>query len=465
MARKPVRFSASHTETRASRRPARVPKRVTGSDPNWEWPPKLAFELSPEMKTSVQREAEKRLRIWPKPLPPRPPISERLQRILDETERRTLENTEHRMYRFVCDGPSYADEPSASVADDELEVVQQLLSQHRPSPHHGPPGSFGRSTLVFRPDERLLYQSTGWPARTVGRVYPGGTGNPAYLANVLNAGTGVLIGPTTLLTAGHLLPAPVDVPDGSKHIDEDQFLTSNLSFAPAAFVTATPFGRYGIRGGWTPWPPKWWGNAPMGSWHKRALDWAILELMVDPKHWVSPPFDPVGFVGTGTPQKNHQLRADYWQFGYPQDANAVFGLGTTLANTRASVLCPAGRHQLHPSSVTQAVVIDGTSYEAWAYHHGFDTAGGQSGGPYWRFPEDEIAAEYSGLVTLGATSQFGATSPVRQPLVAAVQSGFQTTWDFAKAKSKTFNIAAGGPAMTAAAIFHGDAPVMPGGQP
>lgn len=194
------------------------------------------------------------------------------------------------------------------------------------------PGYIGEVHFgVYPPEDRVIYYPRGYPWQCVGKVYAwtNPSGSPAW------SGSGVLVGPRMVLTAGHVVPW-----------DSNPWM---MQFVPAYYDGASILGDGGasyvsdVHG----WDVSFRSRAP------DAYDMAILRL-----------FDPLGswfgFFGS-KPYPSGNLR--YWNInGYP---------GAISSGQRPSY--QPGIEVLATEARDNALEIK---------HHG-DSTSGNSGSPFW----------------------------------------------------------------------------------
>jgi V8-like Glu-specific endopeptidase len=191
---------------------------------------------------------------------------------------------------------------------------------------------------VFAPDTRFIYQDTSFPWSTVGRV-----------DNENGYCTGTMVGRRLMLTANHCI---VWKDDGA---------------------------------GWVKFTPAFYnGNAPFGiAWATRVIYWTQVDGS-DGLSNTETAFDYVvlvldrnmgdltGYAGYRTYNSSWNF-GNYWQqLGYPSDLSSgqrpsFFGGGAIIS----------------------ARSRDAAGQEGFVLSHFIDTVGGQSGGPYWGWWEDE----------------------------------------------------------------------------
>ncbi len=186
---------------------------------------------------------------------------------------------------------------------------------------------------VYPPEDRAIYYPSGYPWQCIGKVY---VWNDASASNWAWWGSGVLIGPRLVLTAGHVVPWDAN--------------TWMMRFIPAYYDGSSVLGA-GVesyvsdaRG----WDVSYISRLP------DAYDIAILRL-----------FDPLGsWVGHfgSKPYSSNYINGRWNLTGYPSAIASAqrpsYQLGIDVLGTK-------------PEST--ALEID---------HHG-DSTGGDSGGPFW----------------------------------------------------------------------------------
>jgi hypothetical protein len=192
---------------------------------------------------------------------------------------------------------------------------------------------------VFGNDDRQVYYPSGYPWHCVGRI---------FAWNDLNAsspswwGSGVLIGPRVVLTAGHIVPW-----DGT---------TWGMQFVPAYYD-----GNSLIGAGTTSWVSDAVGwDTSFRSRMPNSQDIAVLRLF-------EPLGTALGYFGAKTYSPSWNNQGSFYLMGYPAAiANAdrpSYEMGIPVLNVNQS----------------------GNFSEI--EHHG-DNTGGDSGGPFWAFWPD-----------------------------------------------------------------------------
>jgi hypothetical protein len=192
---------------------------------------------------------------------------------------------------------------------------------------------------VYPPEDRQVYYPTGYPWQCIGKVYAWNDINATFPSW---SGSGVLIGPRLVLTAGHVVPW-----DGSAWA---------MQFIPAYYDGSSLNG---------PGASSWVSDArgwetSFRSGLPNADDIAVLRLY-------DPLGDALGYFGAKTyiPQWNNL--PEFYLMGYP-------GM---IANAE------------RPSYERRIPVLDedATGGFTGLDHHG-DSTGGDSGGPFWSFWPD-----------------------------------------------------------------------------
>lgn len=186
---------------------------------------------------------------------------------------------------------------------------------------------------VFGNDDRAIYYPSGYPWQCIGKVYAWTdvTAGPAWW------GSGVLIGPRLVLTAGHVVPW-----DASPWM---------MQFVPAYYDGRSILGEgaqsyvsdaYG-------WDSAYRSRLP------EANDTAVLRL-----------FDPLGdWLG---------------YFGWQHFAEGQGGMRYFNINGYPAAIASAERPAYQPGVEVDDVVADGSADEL---DHRGDATGGNSGGPFW----------------------------------------------------------------------------------
>jgi hypothetical protein len=191
---------------------------------------------------------------------------------------------------------------------------------------------------VYPPEDRQVYYPTGYPWHCVGKVY---AWNDIATSPVWS-GSGVLIGPRHVLTAGHVVPW-----DGTAWA---------MQFVPAYYDGTSLIG---------PGASSWvsdavgWDTA-FRSRLPDSQDIAVLRLF-------DPLGDALGHFGSKTYSDSWNNLDVFWMTGYP---DAIAGAERPSFERRIPVLRD----------------VEGSGFAA-IDHHG-DSTGGNSGGPFWAFWPD-----------------------------------------------------------------------------
>jgi len=192
---------------------------------------------------------------------------------------------------------------------------------------------------VYPPEDRQVYYPSGYPWQCIGKVY---AWNDINADSPSWSGSGVLIGPRHVLTAGHMVPW-----DGT---------TWGMQFIPAYYDGSSLNG---------PGASSWVSDArgwetSYRSRYPGADDIAVLRL-----------FDPLGealgYFGAKTYSQGWNNLPDFYLMGYP----------SMIANAE------------RPSYERRIPVLRDDENNSFAQidHHG-DSTPGDSGGPFWAFWAD-----------------------------------------------------------------------------
>jgi V8-like Glu-specific endopeptidase len=192
---------------------------------------------------------------------------------------------------------------------------------------------------IYPPDDRQVYYPTGYPWHCVGRLFAWndlGAGSWSWW------GSGVLIGPRHVLTAGHVVPW-----DGTSW---------GMLFVPAYYDGSSLLGA-----GATSWVSDAWGwDASYRNRLPRGDDIAVVRLY-------EPLGDALGHFGSKTYLQEWNNLPEFYLMGYPFDV--------------------AGAER--PSFERRIPVLRDDEANGFAkLEHHADFAGGDSGGPFWSFWPD-----------------------------------------------------------------------------
>ena len=196
------------------------------------------------------------------------------------------------------------------------------------------PEDYLESNLIFGPDERTILPEsdyTKFPYRTVCLLHAKYDTNGDGVYDKTGVGTGVLVGPRTVLTAAHVVfDNTAGVWSNTVHVFPGAHKNSNNSLV-------TPYGQFHS------------ASIVKGNnhiTHSSADDWAIIDLNADIG-------DQIGYMGVSSSLSNgNSVRL----YGYHGDYNSKLGYGP---------------------GVTDAV-------ETYKFRHNCDAIAGSSGGPVTR---------------------------------------------------------------------------------
>jgi V8-like Glu-specific endopeptidase len=240
--------------------------------------------------------------------------------------------------------------------------------------------SDGMSRHVFGPDERVVYQDTSFPWRTVGRI-----------RTATGACTGCTIGPRLVLTASHC----IDWLEGGG--------AGWVQFSPAYYNGNGPWGEfYATR-------VLSWNRAEGGlSNLETAFDYVVL-VMNDRVG------DMVGYPGYRTYEDAWNGLAVWQHMGYPGD----------LTSTE--------RPTFQNDCVVSTVQNESTSGQTgYVLGHFNDITGGHSGGPVWGWWQDETWPRVVGVqsaeastpaMNTGVDNEFGG-GPALSALISYARSNY-----------------------------------------
>jgi Trypsin-like peptidase domain len=192
---------------------------------------------------------------------------------------------------------------------------------------------------VYQPEDRQVYYPSGYPWQCIGKVY---AWNDINAASPSWWGSGVLIGPRHVLTAGHVVPW-----DGTAWA---------MQFIPA-YYDGSPLNGPGASS-WVSdargWETSFRSRLPSGE------DIAVLRLY-------DPLGDALGYFGAKTYIQQWNNLPEFYLMGYP----------AMIANAE------------RPSYERRIAVLRDDENNGFAAidHHG-DSTGGDSGGPFWSFWSD-----------------------------------------------------------------------------